>query len=187
MEKFLLESPKIIPNEDPRYNHLNDRELNAEFGEYYFNNFQPVSTFVFGNNLTWSVFKDGCRYFVASNATKASYFIGAKLSGQEIDDNGFRFTEAWNSSNTPSLARETIFKYFLNVYNFIQSDNLHTPYGKEYWKKILTEGLKRKKRCTVVTFLKNNIDSEVEISDTSNIDKYWEDNNSRNIVFRVYS
>lgn len=52
-------------------------------------------------------------------------------------DRGVKFSGAWNHVSYRGVARFLMLNYYLKQYEFIESDNTHTAYGKKYWQKLI--------------------------------------------------
>ena len=81
---------------------------------------------------------------------------------------------------TKGLARYAYKEYYLKKFGFIISDNLHTDYAKESWRKMIKEFLEEGYKVTVIV---NNVEESIKTP----IEQYYsKTSNTYNICFKVY-
>ncbi len=74
----------------------------------------------------------------------------------------------WQNSFSLGLFREIMFNYYLDKFDGVISDVIHSIRGENYWKKILN---KAKEFHFKIFVLKNNL-IKIPISNTNQLDKY---------------
>jgi len=174
--KMLGESPSLTHDFIPTGDDLDNRMFNEEFAKQL-EDIPTVAQITHLNNL-WDIVRDGRIYYVRSITNP---FIAAQFTGDDIDG-GIQFKDVWNSIHTQSIARTTIFQFFLKQYNFVQCDSIHTPNGKKYWVKLLTTALADGYKCSVCNRINH---SEKFITKDINIESYWGANESQ-WTFKIY-
>ena len=101
--------------------------------------------------------------FVSGDFT-VSYF------NYTVKDKDFIENKVWQDHMNIGLSRKILFEYYLNHFNRIISDELHTKEGEVYWKKILTQAVQLGYKIYV---LENN--TEKISLNPDETDKYFTD------------
>lgn len=155
----LTESPvrvNSIPTE------LFDSNLsNYEYTKYIMENGKLV-----GN------YKDYKIYQLVNNNEIIDIFVYSGMSyiyfKYKLNNNIIQEITIWQNPITLGLFREIMFNYYLDKFDGIISDDVHSIRGENYWKKILN---KAKESGFKISVLKNN-SVKIPISNINDLDKY---------------
>lgn len=177
----LLESPARFRNLDYTRNKLDVNALEAKniiqndefIGIYKFNSFNT--------NLFYS--KEGNIIFYNLLQQDNNYIL-MHHSFEEISLNnkiGIVSLDIWNFKSAKGLARYWIFDFILNKYDFIVSDNLHTPKGEEFWKKLINEALNDNYICGGINL---NTNEFIRINSLNDVLQFY--NNKKQYRLIIY-
>jgi hypothetical protein len=155
----LTESPvrvNSIPTE------LFDSNLsNYEYTKYIMENGKLV-----GN------YKDYKIYQLVNNNEIIDIFVYSGMSyiyfKYKLNNNIIQEITIWQNQFSLGLFREVMFNYYLDKFDGIISDDVHSIRGENYWKKILN---KAKESGFKISVLKNN-SVKIPIANINDLDKY---------------
>jgi hypothetical protein len=157
----LFESPVRIPPWN--VSELDDRNSNFAYTKIViekgkkvgnFENKYEIYEYSNGNNII--------NIFVGGEFTHAFF----KFS---INNNMFNEKHVWQDSLSLGLCRKILFEYYLDKYQRIISDGLHTEFGERYWKKLLQQAISEKHKVYVL----NSKNETIEIDNVESLDKFY--------------
>lgn len=190
MDKFNLlyhslisESPMLA---DRKYREeLNNKELNKNEAdkviEYSllketYKNYQVFEYFQTSSDKFWN-------YFIKNGQIEAAVIYAIK-------NNNFRCWGVWQKKENKGLVRDLFLNYYANKnFNSIISDPVSNELGKEFWKTLIEEFVKKGNKVTVLK--KEKIE---EPYNPSLFEKYWKVDNSTQfgliiaseMLFKIY-
>lgn len=108
---------------------------------------KPIKTWkqfdvFYGNSITTG----GKDYsFIFNNALMATFSV------KSLKNKGLEILSVWNDIHDgKGLARQIIFEYFLPKYTFIICGESHTEQGKQFWLKLILQGLENNLKISIL-------------------------------------
>ena len=114
-------------------------------------------------------------YWLTGQPFLACYFLF------QTEGEGLQSLGVWNHRKFKGTARDLLFSYYLEHFEFVVSDNQHTSQGESYWKKILDQAIQTGHKTSVVT----RSGKEFDVDDA---DAYWGNGSDfSNYKLKVYA
>ena len=109
-------------------------------------------------------------YFVPTN----NNFIYGYVCYDKLPDGGIITTSVYNDKKMHGLAYRVYNEYLLKNFKYVMSDGRHTPKGKTFWSRMVSDNLhKNDTFCSVYDTLTNK--TMVEIKNISDLNLYYGD------------
>jgi hypothetical protein len=171
ISNLMIESPSDVPQFLNRFD--SDPVLNRREAEKIEKRDKLIGIFKNGeqNFRIYKTIEDGMIFMNLLVEKQSHIALIHEFEEIKIDNKiGISSKNIWQEKHTFGLARYWILEYILKNYEFISSDESHTPMGKLFWKKLISDVLDKKFK----PFVYNTKTKEyIEINNNTNLESYW--------------
>lgn len=139
--KLLSESPMNIGDADDFYN-METKEAMAKFSEILDDPSRYKKVFTFNTNPELFLYEEYDGGDVVCWALPSNNnFVYAYVAYEQRLDGGIITTSVFNDPKFPQVAYKIYMDYLLKRYKYIMSDKRHTPRGRGFWVKIISNNI----------------------------------------------